>query len=117
MKIKDYEYYLLSSFFNGLADITEAFLKWFFAKNHWHRWWAWRPVRIAETRHDNIVVPAHYVWLDYVDTKRAFICWYRYRSNTLDKDIYAVPEWKNGEQVYALKPYNQLRIYYEDNGW
>lgn len=35
----------------------------------WHRWFAWRPAFIRAHIFDGIQVPAHFVWLEYVDRK------------------------------------------------
>jgi hypothetical protein len=33
----------------------------------WHRKFAWRPIAIPEVKYDHTVIPAHYVWLEYVE--------------------------------------------------
>lgn len=45
-------------------------------KHFWHKRFAWYPVSIPETKHDSVVVPAHYVWLEPYDAVK------------FDRDIY-----------------------------
>ena len=54
-------------------------------KHHWHKWYAWLPVPIEETRHDGIVVPAHYVWLEYVERRR-YDKW-KYRTPKTEEEL------------------------------
>jgi hypothetical protein len=39
-------------------------------KKEWHQLYAWWPRRVPEHKAKSIVVPCHYVWLEYVDRKR-----------------------------------------------
>jgi hypothetical protein len=36
----------------------------------WHSRFAWRPTHIPEGRYEDIVVPAHWVWLERYEFKR-----------------------------------------------
>ena len=40
-------------------------------RTEWHRWFAWKPVRIPETKYDSVRVPKMCVWLEVVERKRA----------------------------------------------
>lgn len=37
--------------------------------DRWHSRFAWTPVRIPETKYDDIVVPCHFVWLERYETR------------------------------------------------
>jgi hypothetical protein len=51
------------------------------AKTEWHRWWAWRPVRLGDSHNCR--------WLEWVDRRGTFYnndigsCWdYEYRARS-----------------------------------
>lgn len=103
MKWVDHEFYALRWFFKRLSVGTyEATVR--SVANHrrkffWRRWFAWRPVHVPEIKADNIVVPAHFVWLEYVDCQRRWLFFRRYRPNKLSADQY------EGYSVYDDRPY------------
>jgi hypothetical protein len=69
MKWKNYDYY------NRLrAERAKEGLY------YWHRRFAWFPKAIPEETHDNIVVPAHYVWLEHYEA--VYVCMDYYRNNS-----------------------------------
>jgi hypothetical protein len=125
VKIKDYEYYFFVWLIDEIGDWLQRRRKRSYARTWWHRWYAWRPIRIPEAKYDDIVVPAHYVWLEHVDTRKVGWNWYNYRPNTLEGDVYQRIEKKvvNGEWAEQLvtKTLDQLQITtYEstwDGGW
>jgi hypothetical protein len=82
-------------------------------KEEWHSWWAYWPVRIPEHTENNIVVPCHYVWWEWVDRRkndsRHLVIalfdrdgrWWRYRPSTAEEPkSLAVPTI---EEVMAAK--------------
>jgi hypothetical protein len=49
----------------------------------WHRWWAWRPVKIDEVGYEPLRVPEHRVLFEYVERKlesEGLFRWWAYRT-------------------------------------
>ena len=41
-------------------------------RTEWHRWFAWRPVRLPEMNYEGVRVPKMCVWLETIERKREY---------------------------------------------
>jgi hypothetical protein len=120
MKWVDREFYVLRAVGNGIVfvmvAIADTIQHWSLrqrAKRSWHRWYAWRPVSLPEFSSDGVVVPRHYVWLEYVDRKRR---WFRrlYRPNTLPAGMYEYKTYDHSKNDWEIKirPLQQIEFHW-----